>query len=184
MPNFRRNYVPGGTYFFTLVTHGRRPILTTPLARRCLREALVAERGRAPFEQVAVVLLPDHLHAVWTLHEGDADFPLRWQRIKERFTRRYLTGGGAEGEITRNRSLRRERGVWQPRFWEHTVRDEDDFERCLGYVHYNPVKHGLASTPGEYPWSTFRKFVAREWYSPEWGTGRVPTVEVAGAEWD
>ncbi len=183
MPRFRRNYVPGGTYFFTLVMHRRRPILTTPLARRCLRGALTAERERAPFELVAIALLPDHLHAVWTLPDGDANFTLRWQRIKEGFTRRYLVGGGTEAEITGARSQRRERGVWQPRFWEHTVRDEDDFDRCLTYVHYNPVKHGLADAPGEYPWSSFQKFVDRGWYEPTWGTGAVP-ADVPGAEWD
>ncbi|HEX4610319.1 MAG TPA: transposase [Urbifossiella sp.] len=181
MPNFRRNYVPGGTYFFTLVTHLRRPILTTPLARRCLLKALTVVRGRAPFESVAVVLLPDHLHAVWTLPNGDADFSHRWRRIKERFTRSYLAGGGAEAEVSGRRAGRQERGVWQPRFWEHTIRDEDDFERCLAYVHYNPVKHGLVASPREHPWSTFRKFVGRGWYQPDWGAA---PVEVSGAEWD
>jgi putative transposase len=182
VPNFRRNYVPGGTYFFTLVTHRRRPILTTPLGRRCLHGVLAAQRERTPFELVATVLLPDHLHAVWTLPAGDSDYSQRWRRIKERFTRSYLAGGGIELEVSDDRARHQERGVWQPRFWEHTVRDEDDFEACLAYVHYNPVKHGLAAGPAEYPWSTFGKFVERGWYEPTWGTGEV--AEVAGAEWD
>ncbi len=184
MPNFRRNYAPGGTYFFTVVTHHRRPILTTPLARRCLRAALTTEREQAPFEPVAVVLLPDHLHAVWSLPDGDSAYSVRWSRIKDRFTRAFLAGGGTESAVTESRTRHRERGVWQPRFWEHTIRDEDDFERCLAYVHYNPVKHGLAATPAEYPWSTFGKFVRRGWYEPTWGTGDVSAAEVPGAEWD
>ena len=96
MPDYRRNYVPGGTFFFTLVTCWRRPILTTSLARSCLRAALETQRAKRPFTIVAFVLLPDHLHTVWTLPENDHQYPVRWQGIKELFTRAYLRGGGLD----------------------------------------------------------------------------------------
>jgi putative transposase len=183
MPNYRRNYVPGGTYFFTLVTQDRRPILTTPLARRCLRDALELERSKAPFTLDAIVLLPDHLHAIWTLPEGDADYSIRWKRIKEQFTRLFLAGGGTEGKLTANRSNHDERAVWQPRFWEHTVKDEVDFENCFDYLHNNPVKHGLVDRVVAYPWSTFHRYVKAGHYAADWGCGPEMT-DVRGAEWD
>jgi len=169
MPNYRRNFVPGGTYFFTVVTHQRRRILTTDLGRRCLREAIQLEQAKAPFDLFAIVLLPDHLHAIWTLPPGDANYPLRWQRIKGEFTRAYLLTGGAEGVPSPSRRKRRERAVWHRRYWEHTCRDEDDLKRFLDYLHWNPVKHGLVARVRDYPWSTFQRFVERGEYELCWG---------------
>ena len=126
MPDYRRNFVPGGTYFFTCVTHCRRPILTTDLGRRCLREAILDVKTNHPFEIVAIVLLPDHWHTIWSLPSGDARYPMRWTRIKEEFTRRWLASGGTELEQSPSRQKHRLRGIWQKRYWEHTVRDEDD----------------------------------------------------------
>ena len=183
MPTYRRNFVPGGTYFFTVVTHRREPFLTTPLARSCLRLAMEEEGAARPFEQVAVVLLPDHLHAIWTLPHGDVRYPTRWKRIKERFTDAYLEGGGREGERTASMRKRGERGIWQRRFWEHTVRDEDDLERCMNYVHWNPVKHGLVSRTADYEWSSFRRWVKNGEYDEHWGAGEIPE-DVPGAEWE
>ena len=183
MPNYRRWYVPGGTYFFTAVTHRRRRFLTDPIARVCLRNAFQEVRAKHPFRIVAVVLLPDHLHTVWTLPPDDTDYSVRWGRIKEAFTRGYLRAGGTEADRDSNRAGKRERGVWQHRFWEHVVRGEDDLSRCLSYIHYNPVKHGLVRTVAEYPWSSFHKFVALGEYLEDWGNG--PTVaDIPGAEWE
>lgn len=170
MPNYRRNYVPGGTYFFTVVTHERRPILTTPLARECLREAISDERDARPFEQFAIVLLPDHLHAIWILPPGDDDYSTRWEMVKSTFTRNYLKRGGEEGATTLSRLKHRERAVWQRRFWEHTCEDEDDLKRFCDYLHWNPVKHGLVERVVDYPWSTFRKFVKMGEYALDWGS--------------
>src|SRR5436190_4354516 len=136
MPNYRRNYVPGGTYFFTLVTHARRRFLTTALARVCLREALSDEQQARPFEIVAIVLLPDHLHTIWTLPPNDDKYSLRWAAIKESFTRKYLAAGGREGEISASRKKHRERAVWQRRFWEHTCENEDDLKRFFDCLHW------------------------------------------------
>jgi putative transposase len=169
MPNYRRNYVPGGTYFFTLVTHHRRPFLTTDLARDCLRNALEDELTARPFQKFAIVLLPDHLHAIWTLPPGDAEYSVRWEKIKSDFTRTYLKRGGIDGAPSTSRLRHRERSVWQRRFWEHTCRDEDDLKRFLDYLHGNPVKHGLATRVRDDPWSTFRKFVKMGEYPLDWG---------------
>ena len=182
MPNYRRWYVPGGTYFFTVVTYGRRPLLTEPAARVLLREAIVKERTKRPFEIVAWVLLPDHLHTVWTLPAGDADYSLRWGKIKENFTRTFLAGGGQEGTRNRSRRRHRERAVWQRRFWEHTVRSESDLEQCVDYVHWNPVKHGLVRRVRDWEWSTFHRFVTAGLYGVDWGESD-PCVGYAEPEW-
>jgi len=183
VPKFTRNRVPGGLYFFTVVAHERRPILTTDLGRRCLHDAIEGEQARAPFELFAVVLLPDHLHGVWALPEGDSDYSTRWGKIKEAFTRDFLAGGGEEGTMTANRERHRERAVRQLRFWEHTVRDEEDLVRCVDYVHWNPVKHGLVTRVRDYPWSSFHRFVESGDYEPDWG-GDGPCPDVPGAEWE
>jgi putative transposase len=169
VPNYRRWYVAGGTFFFTLVTHGRRKFLTNAASRALLRAAIRKERGKRPFTIVAWVLLPDHLHTVWTLPQEDDQYSRRWQKIKEEFTKTYLAASGHEGIRSRSRRRRRERAVWQRRFWEHTVRDEQDLQRCVDYVHWNPVKHGLAGRVRDWPWSTFHRFVAAGDYDIDWG---------------
>ena len=138
MSDYRRYYVPGATYFFTVVTYQRRRFLTTDLARKCLREAIAAEQRKRPFTQVAIVLLPDHWHAIWALPSGDAKYSTRISSIKQEFTRTYLAAGGAEGVVTNSRRKKRERAIWQRRFWEHTCRDEDEIKRLADYIHWNP----------------------------------------------
>jgi putative transposase len=168
MPNFRRAFVPGGTYFFTVVTADQAPILTTDPGQRALHDAIAACRRRWPFELSAMVLLPDHSHAMWTLPAGDADFSRRWAWIKREFSARYLATGGAERTVTANQHLNRRRGVWQPRFYEHVIRDQDDFNRHVDYIHYNPVKHGLVTCPHAWEFSSFHKRVAERGYDATW----------------
>ena len=139
MSDYRRNYVPGGTYFFTCVTHCRCPILTTDLGRKCLREAVLKVQADHPFDIVAIVLLPEHWHTIWTLPQHDARYPLRWMRIKEEFTEAWLRAGELPQSLSRKKH--RQRGIWHKRYWEHTVSDEDDLKRCLDYIHWNPCKH-------------------------------------------
>ncbi len=182
MPEFRRNYVPGGTYFFTCVTHCRAPILTTDLGRTCLRGAIEQTRRDHFFEIVAIVLLPDHWHTVWTMPRGDVGYPTRWMRIKEEFTEAWLDAGGGELPQSRSRKEHRYRGIWQRRYWEHTVRDEVDLKRCVDYIHWNPRKHRLAERVQDWPWSSFQRWVRAGEYEIDWG-GTDPAPGWDDPEW-
>jgi len=182
MTRYRRNYVPGGTFFFTVVTERRRPILIDDGARRLLCEAIEKVRAKRPFDVIAWSLMPDHAHCVWSLPTGDADYSTRWQQIKEDFTRAYLRSGGAEAATSTSRRERRERGVWQRRFWEHTCRDETDLKRCVDYVHWNPKKHRLVERVCDWPWSTFHRHVSEGEYTAEWGSDD-PTPGYDDPEW-
>jgi putative transposase len=182
MSHYRRNFVEGGTYFFTVVTYRRRPLLTIDVARAHLRAAFAAEQARRPFEIVAIVLLPDHLHTVWTLPRGDSNYPTRWRRIKEDFTQAYLAAGGTELWQTRSRHEHAQRGIWQRRYWEHTIADEDDLEHACNYIHWNPKKHGLVTRIRDWPYSSFHRFVAAGQYDLDWG-GEDPTPNYNTPEW-
>jgi len=172
MSTYRRYYVPGGTYFFTCVTYKRQPILTTDLARDCLHNAIETVRDKHPFEIVAIVLLPDHWHTIWSFPPGDDRYPLRWMRIKEEFTEAWLAKGGMELPQSTSREKHRHRGVWQRRYWEHTICDEGDLKRCADYIHWNPRKHNLVPRVADWQWSSFHRFVAAGEYEPDWGRSR------------
>ncbi len=182
MPNYRRWYVPGGTFFFTVVTHQRRSLFADEGNRKLLGEAIRSIQLKRPFTELAWVWLPDHMHFVWVLPPGDSNYSLRIAQIKEDFTREFLKSGGREGKTTKNRVAHRERAVWQPRFWEHTVRDEDDLIRCVEYTHWNPVKHGYAMRPIDWQWSSFARFVASGDYPATWGDSD-PCPGFDSAEW-
>jgi len=169
MPNYRRYRVPGGTCFFTVVTYRRRRFLTTDLGRKCLREAIETVRKDRPFEMPAVIPLPEHLHAIWKFPPGDADYPTRWRRIKEEFTQSWLAAGGTEAPLTASRRKRKERGIWQRRYWEHLLEEDDDYERHFDYTHYNAVKHQEANCPKDWPHSMFLRWVGHGVYDPDWG---------------
>ena len=162
MPNWRRAFVPGGTYFFTVVTDQRRPIFESDAARTILGNVIRECLRSHPFEVRAIVLLPDHLHSIWCMRSGDANYSGRWQWIKTQSTQRWLSAG---------RTTDGRRGVWQPKFWEHTIEEEDDFESHFDYIHYNPVKHGYVRCPVDWEWSTFHHWVQRGVYSKHWGCG-------------
>src|SRR5258705_10423718 len=136
MVRYRRNFHPGGSYFFTVALRNRRLKLLTDYID-ILRNATQSVRDKHPFEIVAAVVLPDHLHAIWKLPEGDADYPMRWRLIKSSFTK---TLNSATAEIGKKRET-----IWQSRYWEHTIRDDLDFERHVDYIHWNPVKHGYVA---------------------------------------
>ena len=170
VPNYRRDRTPGGSYFFTLVTHQRQPWLCRPEARAALRHAVRQVRASWPFRIEAWVLLPDHLHCIWTLPEGDADFSTRWRLVK-RHVGRVLAG--ARGISGRDK----QRPLWQNRFWEHRLRDERDFGAHCAYIHYNPVKHGLCGCPQDWPWSTIHRFIRTGLYPHGWGGAGPPAPE-------
>jgi putative transposase len=167
---YRRAKTPGGTYFFTVVTHCRRKFLCQPDNVTLLREAFRVVMERHSFRIDAAVILPDHLHCLWTLPPGDADFSTRWRLIKSYFSRHCDAACG--GTVSPSRQRRQEKAVWQRRFWEHQIRDEVDFARHVDYIHYNPVKHGLVESPLDWEYSSFHKYVARGKYPAQWGAGK------------
>jgi putative transposase len=169
MPEYRRIKIAGGTYFFTVVSQGRRPILTHAEVRQAIREGISLVRQTMPFTIEAWVLLPDHLHTIWTLPENDAKYAVRWAVIKSCVTKRCGSLSVPGENVNISKRKRQEGGVWQRRFWEHIIRDERDFHRHLDYLHWNPVKHGYAKTPLEWPYSTIHRFVAQGLYPPNWG---------------
>jgi putative transposase len=168
MPNYVRAFQPGGTFFITLVTEGRVPIFAEESARAMLHVAFERCRLLHSFVLDAIVLLPDHLHFLVTLPEDDADFSVRIANIKANFTRRYLEANGAEQARSVSRLRQRARGVWQRRFWEHTIRDPTDLLHHFDYLHYNPVKHNYARCPHAWPHSSFHRFVAEKRYDRNW----------------
>ncbi len=158
-----RAFVPGGTFFFTVALLERhRKLLTEHIDD--LRAVFMAARKRRPFIIEAIVILPDHLHCIWTLPFGDADFSTRWHDIKACFAAR-IPGGE---RLSARRLKKGERGIWQRRFWEHVIRDERDYEHHLDYIHYNPVKHGHVTKVAEWPYSSFHRYVRRGIYNLEW----------------
>ncbi|TKJ36770.1 MAG: transposase [Planctomycetes bacterium B3_Pla] len=159
MSYYRRARFCGGYYFFTVVTYKRRKILTGDLARKHLRKAFEKIRSRRYFKTIAFCLLPEHLHCIWQLPPDDGDFSTRWSLVKRDFTMNFLKEGGDEFAQSTSRLKHRHRGVWQKRFWEHQIRDERDLQNHIDYIHYNPVKHGLAKNVDQWSWSTYHKYV-------------------------
>ncbi|MCU1715851.1 REP-associated tyrosine transposase [Pseudomonas sp. 5P_3.1_Bac2] len=163
MPNYRRARVPGATYFFTVNLHDRTSDL---LVREIdlLRATVRATRARYPFHIDAWVVLPEHMHCLWTLPPGDADFARRWQVIKFAFAKRLP----ASEPRTINQQRRNERGIWQRRYWEHLIRDDHDYQRHFDYIHYNPLKHGHVQRLMDWPYSSFHRAVRMGLYSNDW----------------
>ena len=162
MVNYRRNLVGGGTYFFTVALANRRSsALVENIAS--LRRAFSVARAERPFEIDAIVILPEHLHAIMTLPPTDFDYSGRWRRVKSLFTRAILNSGASM-----TRDSRGEYQLWQRRFWEHTIRDDDDFERHVHYIHFNPVKHDLVLRVADWPHSSFHRFVRRGLLPQDW----------------
>lgn len=181
MPNYIRWRDYGASYFFTVVTYRRRKLFECENARCALRRSLVSVRQRWPFDMFACVLLPEHLHCIWTLPNDDDDFPIRWANIKRLFTKAFMANGGSALQVSPDRARHRERGVWQARYWEHRIRDENDWYRHRDYIHLNPVKHGLVSQPCDWPWSNFHRHVQLGWLDPNWpGSSPVDMPDVAG----
>lgn len=157
--------------FFTLVTKHRRPIFNNAEAVDILRKSFKTVKTARPFEIDAIVILPDHLHCIWTLPTDDSDFPTRWRLIKTWFTKHYdhnlLTK-----PVTTN-ACKKQSPIWQNRFWEHLLRNARDFERHVDYIHYNPCKHGLVKKPVDWPYSSFHPFVNRGVLAEDWGSNNI-----------
>lgn len=164
MANYRRNRVPGGSYFFTVALENRNSHLLTDRIEP-LRNAVRVVRQRHPFFIDAWVVLPDHMHAIWTLPQHDIDYAKRWRRIKSLFSKSIPLHESRNA----SRVEKGERGIWQRRYWEHTIRDDDDFQRCFDYLHINPLKHGLVSRVYDWEYSTFHRYVEKGVYTEDWG---------------
>jgi len=163
MTDYRRNFLAGGSFFFTVNLAERQMRLLTDHIDM-LRAAFRETRRHHPFTIDAMVVLPDHLHTVWTLPEGDADFATRWRLIKSAFSRSLVPGE----RVPKSRAAKGERGIWQRRYWEHTIRDENDFARHVDYIHINPLKHRLVARVKDWPYSSFRRMVKLGVYPWDW----------------
>jgi putative transposase len=165
---YRGPQLKGATFFFTVVTHDRRRFLCEPENIVLLRESFRKVMAAHPFTIDAIVIMPDHIHAVWTLPEEDAEFSICWSLIKSGFTR--TCDDTCKGTSSLSRVARKQQAVWQHRFWEHQIRDDKDFARHLDYIHYNPVKHGYLKAPVDWPHSSFHRFVREGKYATNWGS--------------
>jgi putative transposase len=164
MSRYRRAKIEGGVFFFTVTLADRTSDL---LVRRIdkLRRIYRTVQTRYPFETVAVCILPDHLHAIWAMPAGDTDYASRWSVLKAGFTR----GLSEQASPAPSKAAKRERGLWQRRYWEHAIRDDADLERHVDYIHFNPVKHGLVPQVCEWPYSTFHRYVSEGILAADWG---------------
>lgn len=164
MSRYRRMRIEGGLFFFTVALADRSSDLLVREIDR-LRWTYRSVRSKQPFETQAICILPDHIHALWSLPPGDANFAARWAAIKANFSR------GLPASVSRSASKvnKREKGIWQRRYWEHAIRDDADFERHVDYIHYNPVKHSLVSRVIDWPHSSFHRYVESGILPADWG---------------
>ncbi|AFL74023.1 REP-associated tyrosine transposase [Thiocystis violascens] len=173
MTEYRRAKIPGATFFFTVNLAQRRGnrllVDKIDLLRRAFREV----KDRHPFVINAIVVLPEHLHTVWTLPEGDSDYKTRWSLIKAGFSRRIPAGERRSD----SRVKRGERGIWQRRYWEHVICDDGDLERHVNYIHWNPVKHGWVQRVADWPYSSFHLYVQRGVYCLDWACDSEFTIK-------
>ena len=176
---YRRAFLPGGAFFFTVVTAERRPLFAQQKHVATLRSAFRAVQLQRPFTLEAAVVLPDHLHCVRSLPPGDGDFSTRWRLVKTWFTKHC--DSGLRAEAGNARTAKGDSGLWQHRYWEHLLRDETDYRHHIEYIHFNPVKHGYVKAPIDWPYSSFRRYVQTGMYSADWG-GDVREIEGVGRE--
>ena len=169
MPNFRRAFLPGGTFFFTVVTYKRRCFLTQVACRNILHKVIHEVKQQHIFSIDAWVLLPNHIHCIWSLPEGDSNFSKRWGMIKAGFSKRAKGFLHKDEWMAKTKWKYREATIWQRRFWEHMIRDEDDLNKHMDYIHFNPIKHGLVKNVEDWPFSTFHRCVKQGLYPPDWG---------------
>ena len=166
MRTYKRIKIQGGCYFFTVVLAHRRGNNLFIQHIDTLRKAFKRIQKDHPFIMDAIVVLPDHLHCIWQLPAQDDNYSSRWRLIKSYFSRSIMTSE----YISKSRQRKNERGIWQRRFWEHVIRNEEDYARHVEYIHYNPVKHGYVKRVRDWPYSSFHRWVARGIYSVTWAT--------------
>ena len=173
MTEYRRFYIPKAMWFFTVNLAERKNnyLLTYKIA--VLRDAFRYVKQQKPFHINAAVIMPDHLHIIWTLPADDSDFSIRWNMLKGRFSR-AIDGGE---RVSKSRIKRRERGIWQRRFWAHLIEDQEDYNRHVDYIHWNPVKHGQVKKVIDWPYSSFHRYVKQGIYTEDWGNHEKPEID-------
>lgn len=169
MSKYRRFYDPGSCIFLTIATHQRRPLFAEAQNIYKLRLATAKMKAEMPVNIIAAVVLPDHIHFLWQLPKDDWDYSKRVGRMKALFSKSLGDVGYEAESLSLSRVKHREKGIWQRRFWEHTIRDEADLEAHINYIHYNPVKHGLVACPHQWLSSSFHRWVEQENLSNDWG---------------
>ena len=174
MVNYRRVYLEGGTYFFTATLKNRTSDYLTTYVD-ALRESFAHVKKQRPFEIIAIVILPEHLHCLWQLPEDDINYAGRWRAIKSRFTRSLLKSG-----VSLHKNNRGEYKLWQARYWEHTIRNESDLLQHIDYIHYNPVKHGWVESVADWPYSSFHDFVKKGKIERNWGESYIEKINKYG----
>lgn len=163
--HYRRTNIPGMCYFFTVnLAERKRTLLIDEISK--LKAAFYKVKHKNPFQIDAIVVLPDHLHMIMTLPVGDSNYSQRLNLIKGNFSRQIAS----KEKISLSRRKKRERGIWQRRFWEHLIRNEDDYERHINYIHYNPVKHGYVKIPADWRYSSIHRYIAKGILSPNWAS--------------
>ena len=172
MPDYRRLRVPGGTYFFTLTTYQRQKLFYASDVQKLWLESVDTIKNDHPFKEIAFCILPDHIHLIWELPENDANYSNRISMIKRRFTIEYKQTFKILINNNASRIKHRESTIWQRRFWEHTIRDENDLNKHIDYVHFNPVKHGLVDRVIDWQGSSFYQYVLSGHYDEYWGGTR------------
>ncbi len=169
MPNYRRNKIPGATYFFTVVTYNRKPIFTNQESKHLFWKTYLQVQKRYPFTSQVLCLLPDHFHCIWSLPEKDANYSLRIRELKRIFTFQYQRFFPIKlGKQSNSRKNKKEGVVWQRRFWEHTIQNIDEYNWYMDYIHWNPVKHGYADSPFDWDVTSFHRYVKSGIYSQNW----------------
>jgi putative transposase len=178
MVNYRRNFVPGGTFFFTVTLADRRSTILVDHVD-LLRHAFRTTRHERPFTIDAIAILPEHLHVILTLPPDDADFSARWRRIKGLFASALL-----ESSMDLPRRPNGDLALWQRRFWEHTIRDESDFARHVDYIHFNPIKHALVQRVRDWPHSSFHRYVREGLLPDDWAGDMAGSEGGFGERWE
>jgi len=163
---YRRSDIAGGSYFFTVNLLDRQRTLLIGHAD-LLRKIMNKVKQSHPFHIDAIIILPDHLHTIWTLPQDDADFPTRWNLIKAGFSREIPK----DEYINSSRQAKGERGIWQRRYWEHLIRDDGDYEKHVDYIHYNPVKHGYVDRASDWTHSSIHRYIQQGIFDKNWGVG-------------
>jgi putative transposase len=177
--HYRRVYIEGGSYFFTVITEKRRKIFADDDNVKRLRAAFKTVMEKRPFIIDAAVVLPDHLHFIWTLPEHDSDYSTRWRLIKTAFTKQYPDPFTVENT---NRKNKKQQEIWQHRGWEHCLRDERDFQQHIDYIHYNPVKHGLVKRASDWQYSSIHRYIKLNILDRNWGDGEISFADDIGYE--